>query len=84
MNSPMTDPEIIQLLGGVTATARLLDIKPPSVHAWLHKGIPDGRMVELAAHVEQVSDGKFSRRERWPTKYSFYWPELANKQQANA
>ena len=73
----MTDTEIIELLGGVTATARLLDIKPPSVHAWLKNGIPDGRLVEIAAHVESVSGGRFTRRARWPTRYAFYWPELA-------
>ena len=77
MNSPLTDPDIIRLLGGVTATARLLGIKPPSVHRWLEDGIPEGRLVELGAHIEIKSEGKFSRRERWPTKYSFYWPELA-------
>ena len=74
----MTDIEIIQLLGGITAVARLLGIKPPSVHAWLEAGIPDARLRELAGHLEKVSDGRFSRRERWPDKYSFYWPELAS------
>ena len=73
----MTDPEIIHLLGGVNAVARMLDIKPPSVSDWLKDGIPEGRLRDLAGQIEIKSDGKFSRRERWPDKYAFYWPELA-------
>lgn len=73
----MTDSEIIQLLGGVTEVARMLDIKPPSVHGWIKEGIPEGRLVTLAAQIEIRSAGRFTRRDRWPDKYAFYWPELA-------
>ena len=73
----ITDQEIIQMLGGVTAVARMLEIKPPSVHAWLEAGIPDGRLRELASQIEIKSQGRFTRRERWPDKFAFYWPELA-------
>lgn len=73
----ITDQEIIHLLGGVTSVARMLDIKPPSVHAWLEDGIPEGRLRELAGQIEIKSDGRFTRRARWPDKYAFYWPELA-------
>jgi DNA-binding transcriptional regulator YdaS (Cro superfamily) len=76
-NVGMTDHEIIQLLGGPTAVANLLSIKPPSVHEWIKLGIPESRLRELAGHLEKVSEGRFSRRERWPDKYMFYWPELA-------
>lgn len=76
-NADMTDPEIIHLLGGVTSVARMLDIKPPSVHAWIEDGIPEARLRELAGQIEIKSEGRFSRRERWPDKFSFYWPELA-------
>ena len=78
----MTDQEIIRLLGGVTSVARLLCIKPPSVHRWLAAGIPDSRLRDLAGEIERLSDGRFTRRERWPDKYSFYWPELAGKARA--
>lgn len=74
---PMTDPEIIHLLGGVNAVARMLDIKPPSVSDWLKEGIPDGRLRDLAGQIELKSEGRFTRRDRWPDKYAFYWPELA-------
>ncbi len=73
----MTTTEIIDLLGGVTAVARMLEIKPPSVHAWLLDGIPDARLRELAGQIEIKSAGRFSRREQWPEKFGFYWPELA-------
>lgn len=73
----MTDTEIIELLGGVTSVARMLGIKPPSVHAWLQDGIPESRLRELAGQIEIKSDGRFSRRDRWPEKFGFYWPELA-------
>lgn len=79
---PMTDTEIIQLLGGVTSVARMLSIKPPSVHAWLVDGIPEGRLRELAAQIEIKSNGRFTRRDRWPDKFAFYWPELATEEQA--
>lgn len=74
--SVMSDAEIIQLLGGVTSVARMLDIKAPSVHGWLQDGIPEGRLRELAAQIEIKSEGRFTRRARWPDKYAFYWPEL--------
>ena len=77
MTDFMTDREIIQLLGGVTSVARMLGIKPPSVHAWLEAGIPDARLRELASQIELKSGGRFTRRDRWPDKYAFYWPELA-------
>lgn len=78
----MTDQEIIQCLGGVTAVARMLGIKPPSVQGWLESGIPEGRLRDLAGQIELKSDGRFTRRGRWPDMYGFYWPELA--QQAGA
>ena len=72
----MTDQEIIELLGGVTSVARMLDIRPPSVHGWLATGIPEGRLRDLAAQIELRSEGRFTRKQRWPEKYGFYWPEL--------
>lgn len=72
----MTPQEIIHLLGGITEVARMLEIKPPSVYDWLKSGIPDGRMVQLAGQIEIKSKGRFSRRDHWPEKYDFYWPEL--------
>lgn len=74
----MTDAEIIKLLGGATAVARMLEIKPPSVQEWLETGIPTYRLRELAGEIESRSGGLFTRKARWPEKYAFYWPELAD------
>jgi hypothetical protein len=76
----VTDQEIIKLLGGVTAVARMLGIKPPSVQGWLQTGIPEGRLIELAGQLEAKSEGRFSRKLRWPDRYMFLWPELAAAQ----
>lgn len=80
----ISDAEIIAMLGGVTKVARMLGIKPPSVHEWLKKGIPEIRLRELAAQVEIESAGRFSRKSRWPEKYRFYWPELGETSEVNA
>jgi hypothetical protein len=82
----MNDFEIINVLGGVPCVARMLDIKPPSVYEWLMegKGIPEYRLRELAGQIEIKSQGRFTRKERWPDKYAFYWPELAESQQTQA
>ena len=73
----MTDAEIIELLGGVTVVARYFEIKPPSVFGWLETGIPEVRLMALAPQLELRSNGRFSRKARWPETYAFFWPELA-------
>ena len=76
-NLGMTDAEIIELLGGVTVVARYFEIKPPSVFGWLETGIPEVRLMALAPQLELRSNGRFSRKARWPETYAFFWPELA-------
>ena len=80
----MNDKQIIDLLGGPTTVARLLGIKTPSVHGWVvgGKGIPEGRLIALAATIEKKSNGAFSRKKRWPTRYAQIWPDLADQQTA--
>ncbi len=75
----MKDKDIIALLGGPTAVARILGIKTPSVLGWVTdgKGIHEGRLIALAATIEAKSDGRFSRIARWPDTYARIWPELA-------
>jgi len=77
METELTAPEIIELLDGPTAVARLLKIKPPSVSDWMVNGIPEGRLIELAASIEAKAPGRFSRKKRWPDRYMLIWPELA-------
>ena len=77
----ITHEQIIQSLGGCTKVAKILGIQPPSVYYWLKTGIPEGRLIELAARIEVNTNGAFSRQSQWPTKYQLIWPELANTQQ---
>jgi len=44
----MSDSEIIDRLGGTSAVANLLGIKPPSVSEWRQYGIPKSRRQTLA------------------------------------
>jgi hypothetical protein len=47
---------VVEHFGGVTATARALDVKPPSVSEWLSTGIvPELRQFQ----IEVVTQGKF-------------------------
>lgn len=45
---------IIDELGGPSAVARLLQVKPPSVTEWRHRGIPADRCPML----EKASEGR--------------------------
>lgn len=49
MNTDPTPDEIIDLLGGTTATAELCDVQPPSVSEWRKTGIPRARLMFLKA-----------------------------------
>lgn len=73
----MKSHELIAALGGITATARILGIKPPSVAGWVKDGIPEGRLIQLAATLEVKTGGEFSRKKQWPDTFQTIWPELA-------
>jgi hypothetical protein len=75
---PLTASEIVALLGGPAAVARLVNVKQPSVSGWLELGIPEGRMIELAGEIELRAPDRFSRRLHWPDRYMRIWPELAD------
>jgi hypothetical protein len=45
----MTPSEIIDRLGGTTETAKLCEIKPPSVSDWRKFGIPKAQLKFLKA-----------------------------------
>jgi DNA-binding transcriptional regulator YdaS (Cro superfamily) len=74
----ISDKEIIALLGGATAVARLVKVRPPSVQGWMVDGIPEGRLIELAAEIERRAPERFSRRSRWPDRCHLIWPDLAD------
>lgn len=68
---------LIASLGGVTAVAQKLGIKPPSVSGWIEDGrdgIPRGRLIELAAEIERVAG--VPRWQLFPDDWHAIWPEL--------
>lgn len=53
--------ELIERLGGTSAVAAILEIKPPSVSEWRARGlIPDDKLMRLAPHAEQETKGAWS------------------------
>jgi len=68
----MNDAQLIDLLGGVTAVARLLGIAPSSVSGW--KAIPLDRKIRLAVIAEDL--GLTTRKELFPDSYQDIWIEL--------
>lgn len=68
----MNDAQLIDVLGGVTAVARLLGIAPSSVSGW--KAIPPDRKIRLAVIAEDL--GLTTRKELFPDSYQDIWIEL--------
>lgn len=68
----MTDNQLIEVLGGPAAVARLLGIKPPSVSGWV--SIPLDRKILLAVIAEDR--GVSTRKELFPETYQDIWIEL--------
>ncbi|EJB8487581.1 TPA: hypothetical protein PVK60_001550 [Acinetobacter baumannii] len=75
----MNDAQLIDLLGGVTAVARLLGIAPSSVSGW--KTIPVDRKIRLAVIAEDL--GLTTRKELFPENYQDIWIELRPKKGIN-
>lgn len=68
---------IVEKLGGISALARRLGIKPPSVSGWIEEGrngIPDGRLIELGAEIEATVG--IPRWQLRPNDWHLIWPEL--------
>lgn len=70
----MEPDELIDKLGGTTAVAKILNIRPPSVHAWRAGAIPADKLIRLAQVAE--SRGIATRRELLPDICEEVWPEL--------
>jgi DNA-binding transcriptional regulator YdaS (Cro superfamily) len=72
----MTDDQIIDLLGGTKAVADILSISPPAVCVWRKRGIPQDKLLYLAAMLEEKTAGKLSRKKLFPADWFIVWPEL--------
>lgn len=71
-----TAADVIQALGGVTATAKRFNISVPSVSEWKQSGrIPEDRLIRIASELERR--GIATRRQLFPDDWHLIWPELA-------
>ena len=68
----MTDNQLIKILGGPTAVARMLGIATASVSGW--NRIPTDRKIRLAVIAEDL--GITTRKELFPNNYQDFWIEL--------
>ena len=65
--------KLIDALGGTTAVARLVGVKPPSVHEWRGREIPLDKMVLLVVPLQAAG---FLRWDLRPDDWHRIWPEL--------
>jgi DNA-binding transcriptional regulator YdaS (Cro superfamily) len=71
-----SDSELIDALGGTAAVARLVNVRPPSVHEWRSRGIPGDKIMLLGADIERVTHGEVRRWDLRPLDWHRIWPEL--------
>jgi len=74
MTVKLDSTAVIEALGGTTAVARLLGIKPPSVHEWRGSEIPEARVLQLGAAIEAACG--IPRWDLRPDDWWKVWPEL--------
>lgn len=72
----LSEDQIVNLLGGTNAVARLCKVTPAAVAQWKTKGIPQDKLMFLGAELEKKSFGLMNRKEMFPKTYKFIWPEL--------
>jgi DNA-binding transcriptional regulator YdaS (Cro superfamily) len=75
----ITESTMIDLLGGTNKVARLCKVSSASVAQWRHNGIPHGKLLLLAARIEQESNGLVTRQNMFPGTWHFIWPELLKR-----
>lgn len=75
----MTDEQLIELLGGVSAVARLLGITAASVSGW--NTIPRERKIRLAVIAEDKA--LCTRKDLFPDDYQDIWIELRPTHKSN-
>ena len=72
----MDTNEIIDILGGTTKVAKLCNVTLPSVSQWRTNGIPQDRLIFVAASLEKLSGGKYTRKQMFPSTWQDIWVEL--------
>lgn len=66
-----------ELVGGLSALAKLLGVAPPIVHRWAanERPVPHLRCVQ----IEQLTNGEVTRQMLRPDDFHEMWPELTDK-----
>ena len=72
----MEATKLFSILGGPTKIAKICGISVPSVSMWQRTGVPQDRLIYLAAEIEKVTEGEITRQKLFPETYKFIWPEL--------
>jgi DNA-binding transcriptional regulator YdaS (Cro superfamily) len=72
----MENNEIITILGGTGKVAKLCNVSPPAVAQWRKNGIPKDRLIFVAALIEKLSEGKYTRKQMFPETWQDIWIEL--------
>lgn len=75
----LTEPAMIDLLGGNSKVARMCKVAPTAVIYWKKHGIPHGHLLFLAARLEKASNGLVTRQDLFPSTWMLVWPELMPK-----
>ena len=64
-----------QMVGGLTALARLLGVSVPTVHEWKTNKRPVP--ISRCFGIENVTNGAVTRQQLRPDDWQNIWPELA-------
>lgn len=71
--------ELFSILGGPTKIAKLCGISVPAVSQWRTTGVPQDRLVFLAAEIEKQTESKICRKTLFPNQWMQIWPELRKR-----
>jgi DNA-binding transcriptional regulator YdaS (Cro superfamily) len=72
----MNTNEIINILGGTSKVARMCGVTAAAACQWRKKGIPEDRMIYLAASLEKATNGAITRKSLFPNDWQNIWIEL--------
>lgn len=70
-----------EILGGLSAMARALSIKPPTVHQWADGERPVPPQHCLA--IERATDGAVTRQDLRPADAHLIWPDITTTEPAH-
>jgi DNA-binding transcriptional regulator YdaS (Cro superfamily) len=67
---------LFDILGGPTKIAKLCGISVAGASQWRNTGVPNDRLIFLAAEIEKATEGNVSRQMLFPHNWKQIWPEL--------